>query len=500
MGRKVTFSLFAKFSIGIAITIAIFGLINIIIVNNSVSKSLTTEFNKRGYFISRTLAEQSLGYILSDNTAGLNLLVNEIKAIDNSVHYVFILDDHNEVLAHSFNQRVPNTLITANKLQPIDTLKTIMIEDVAEPHLIIKDFAMPILTHNIGTVRVGILENEIHNQLSITLSQLWIMIGVFLFFGLMGALFFFYTIAVPLKVLSKQSEDIDIKTIRTGLSQIIDLTKMKFFRIRKIYGTTDEIDLLYSSYATMLERLEMTHEKLNHLQQSLMHSEKMASIGTLTAGVAHEINNPMAGMRICLERMSKKPEDIEQTKKYILLMQEATERVENVVKDLLTFSRKSYPEYEEVNACDIIQKSITLAQYRSKKHNISIEFDNTLCPFKIHVSSNSIEQVFLNIIINAVDSILKKIEVNPEHKGVVRVIIEDHETNSHILITDNGSGIEESIMGKIFDPFFTTKKVGEGTGLGLPISYQIVKDHGGDIQVESKDKNGATFRIIIPKR
>jgi two-component system, NtrC family, sensor kinase len=497
--RKPRFSLFSKFTLGISITVAVFGALNIIIVNNSVTRSLMDEFDKRGYFITRTLAEQAVGYILADNPAGLNLLVNEIKGIDPSIHYVFILNEHSEVIAHTFNRGVPPGLLSINRLPPEEAYRSALITDIDNVDLLIKDFAMPALSPTIGTVRVGILESEIRKQVISTLNILWLMVGIFLLLGAFGALFFSHTISVPLRMLSQQSEIIDIRNIQSGIDRIRESTGNFYFRVRRVFNRDDEIDILYENYLNMLKRLEQTHHELNNLQQLLLQTEKMASIGTLTAGIAHEINNPLAGMSISLKRISKQPGNQEQIRKYTILMQEALGKIENVIQDLLTYSRKSHLVFEKINICDIIRKSVKLAQYRLKGNNIDITIDSSGCPLVVFVSTNRIEQVFFNMIINAIDAILEKMDSSPGMDGKIDIKLDEDKMYNMVSISDNGTGMDKEMLSKVFDPFFTTKQPGKGTGLGLSVSYQIIKDHGGEIRVESSRTAGTTFSILLPK-
>lgn len=496
--KKARIPLFTKFAIGISLTVLVFGLLNALIVRNSVDQALNTEFEKRGYFIARAVAEQAVFYILSEDPAGLNSLINEIKAIDPTIHYVFIVSETGQVLAHSFSEQVPEGLLMANV--PDSTFSVVSVRDLHDPELLIRDFSVPVFSRSLAYVRLGILENDIVNHVNETITTLWLMIGFFLLLGLLAALFFSYTIATPLKVLSHQSQNIDIRTIPDGVGVIREATRSLSFRIRRVFKSDDEIDLLYENFAAMLQRLEQTHNAMNQLQQSLLQTEKMASIGTLTAGIAHEINNPLAGLRIGLNRISRKPQDLEQTVTYIGLMQEALNKMEHVIQDLLTFSRRSPHEFEEVNACEIILKSIKLARYRIRRNNIAIEIDPLNCPHKIFIASNRMEQVFLNIIINAVDSVAERQKEEPGLEGKVLITIDHEEDFSRICFKDNGLGLEKELVNKIFDPFFTTKKVGEGTGLGLSVSYQIVKDHGGEIIVESEPGKGASFTVVLPNR
>ncbi len=496
---SVRWSLFGKFALGISLMVIVFGLLNAIIVRNSIRNSLNEEFEKRGYFITRALAEQSVSYILANDPAGLNMLINEIMAIDPSIHYSFVLDGRGEVLAHSFREMVPGELRFINVPEDDESVGIVSVRDIHQTKYRIRDFSMATLSSGMGVVRVGILENEINEQVNSTITSLLAMVAIFLVVGLLAALFFSFTIAIPLKLLSRQSAVMDISNVEAGLEAINASTRKPYYRLRKLFGLKDEIDLLYENYTDMLRRLERAYHDLNRLQQSLLQSEKLASIGTLTAGVAHEINNPLAGISIGLRRLRKEPENVGQVKEYAALMQEALERIEKVVNDLLAFSRKDDEVYEQVDVPELIHKAVKLARYRVKSERIRFQVEDNIGDIRLYASPNRLEQVFLNIIINAIDSILEKKDNQGALEGNIRVAINDDNDAVKVVFEDNGMGIPENVLDKIFDPFFTTKGVGKGTGLGLSVSYEIIRSHGGTITAKSKTGIGSSFLISLPK-
>ncbi|MDR4989056.1 MAG: ATP-binding protein [Bacteroidales bacterium] len=495
----VRWSLFGKFAIGISLTVIVFGLLNAIIVRNSVSNSLNEEFEKRGYFITRALAEQSVSFILANDPAGLNMLINDLMAIDPSIQYAIVLDGRGEVVAHSFRERVPAGLLQLNQPQDDDVPGIITVRDQQDARVLIRDFSLAAISSGMGSVRVGILEHEIRDQVKAVTGSLLLMVAVFLILGLFAALFFSYTIATPLQLLSRQSATMDLINIEVGLKALRKTTQKPFYRLRRLFGLKDEIDLLYENYTDMLRRLGKAYHDLNMIQQSLLQSEKLAAIGTLTAGVAHEINNPLAGISIGLRRLKKEPENIKQVKEYSELMQEALSRIEKVVDDLLTFSRKDDEVYEEVELTEVIKKAIKLAKYRVKSEKIQIVLDKKAEEVNVHASPNRLEQVFLNIIINSIDAIMEKMEKQPRLEGQIRVVVSEMNDMAHVVFSDNGPGIAEDIKDKIFDPFFTTKGVGKGTGLGLSVSYEIIRGHGGTILAESEPGTGSRIIITLPK-
>ena len=222
----------------------------------------------------------------------------------------------------------------------------------------------------------------------------------------------------------------------------------------------------------------------------------MAIVGEIAAGLAHEINNPLGGMRNCIKRIKKNPGNQKQILEYAEMMYEALDRIEKVLKQLLDFSIEYQYEFEEADVNQMIQQCLSLFRYNmlSRKITIVKRLDKSLPP--VVMDSDSMMQVTLNLILNVVaampDGGRLTVKTFMENRSALR------SPNLCISIIDSGKGINETIAPKIFDPFFTTKAPNEGTGLGLPISLNIVKDHDGDITFDSAPGRGTTFTVSIP--
>lgn len=234
--------------------------------------------------------------------------------------------------------------------------------------------------------------------------------------------------------------------------------------------------------------------ELKRLKDQLYHSDKLASIGLLVSGVAHEINNPLTGAIAYTEllRMKVKDEEILKELKKIL---DSAERCKRIVDNLLTFSRQRTPSKSLESINDIIDRAIDLRGYWLRSSNIEVvrDYDSISTVF---VDSQQIQQVILNILLNAEQAIvgtgqrLGRISFSTIYDKEGRKIV--------IRISDNGPGIPNAILPKIFDPFFTTKPVGVGTGLGLSVSHGIITEHSGTIRAENLPGGGAVFTIELP--
>jgi len=250
---------------------------------------------------------------------------------------------------------------------------------------------------------------------------------------------------------------------------------------------TPLLDNKMNPYGTIIVFEDIT-EKIS-LQHQLLTSEKLASIGLLSAGVAHEINTPLTGISSYVQMLQKKLSNSSHAQ--ILEKIEAqTERVAIIIKNLLNFARNpSDFSFQRVNLKVSLQEIISLIEYKLKTMDIRLEL-NLSSVKSIWAQGERLQQVFINIILNAIDAM--------PNGGTLKIALSQNDSEAIINIQDTGTGIKKQHLPHIFDPFFTTKGLGKGTGLGLSISYAIIKEHEGYITVESESKRGTLFTIAVP--
>ncbi len=247
----------------------------------------------------------------------------------------------------------------------------------------------------------------------------------------------------------------------------------------------------YSNLAIALNH--MMYE-INKRQKILMDSQKLREIGNLTAGIAHELNNPLNNIIITADVMREGFDDLSREEIDEMMEDLVTqgERAQKIVQNLLDFARQSEAEHEYVYINEIIDETVQLAKNQIKMQTIKLEknLQKTLSP--IYGDRKLLDQVILNLILNAIDAM--------PGSGTLRIETSESDQAGFISarFTDTGTGIPQHLIGSIFNPFFTTKATGEGTGLGLSVSKGIIEKHGGDIRVESIEGQGSTFTVLLP--
>ncbi len=228
------------------------------------------------------------------------------------------------------------------------------------------------------------------------------------------------------------------------------------------------------------------------IQEQLIIQDRLASMGELTAGIAHEINNPLTSIIGFSDLLRNRdfPDDIQED---VEIINKEANRTGEIVKNLLSFARKQPAEKKAVDINSVIQEVLKLRAHEQRVHNIDVRTHLSATLPEASADAFRLQQVFLNIVINA-----EYYLVEAHTKGIITVSTEQVEDTVRVSIADNGPGIATEHMSHIFDPFFTTKKVGKGTGLGLSICHGIVTGYGGKIHAENESGEGATFIIELP--
>jgi two-component system, NtrC family, sensor kinase len=300
------------------------------------------------------------------------------------------------------------------------------------------------------------------------------MISLVLLVSLLGFVIFFIGEKVirPLARITRESEAV---------------ARGDFQRITSYGAPQNEIHHLVTAINCMMTELE-------NRQEQLIQSRKIASIGTLTAGIAHEINNPVNNISLILESLLEvgdEMDDEERNRLYQEAMDQA-DRTSEIVKNLLEFSRASHPRVEKVSLVEIVAKTARLVGNELSHHKIRFVKEIRNEPPRILVDKGGLQQVLLNLFVNSIQAM--------NSGGELKVIIDiaPDSTEARIDVVDTGPGIPKENIERVFDPFFTTKQEGIGTGLGLSVSYNIVQKNGGRMVVKSAPGEGTCFTIYLP--
>jgi len=241
---------------------------------------------------------------------------------------------------------------------------------------------------------------------------------------------------------------------------------------------------------------ESRERQLREKQEQLVQVGKLATLGELTTGVAHELNNPLNNIGLfvgnAIDQIDRGVDDREVLLKGLGQANEQIQKATEIISHLRTFGRAAPTEFDRVDVNELLERALVLLQEQLRLRQVDVELDLDPTPLDVQGNSIQLEQVFINLLTNARDALADADE------KVVRVTSRRHERRVVIRVEDTGHGVPEDLQSRVFDPFFTTKDVGAGTGLGLSITYGIIRDHGGGISLESSPGRGAAFVVELP--
>lgn len=274
-------------------------------------------------------------------------------------------------------------------------------------------------------------------------------------------------------------------------------------------SSRDEVSFLAQEFNRMCERLQDIYSRLAQeqeeklkLERDLRHSEKLASVGQLAAGLAHEIGTPLNIISGRAENLLRRPRSPEEMNENLHVIRSQIDRIAGIVRQLLEFSRRKEPTFRSVDISSLLVNVKTLLQHKIEEKRVGVETAVSAYLPRIQADPDLLQQVFINLYLNSLygmkagGTIKIGAEVTQDRDPLLAKA--DGGPWLKILFEDNGPGIFPEHMDHVFDPFFTTKDIGEGTGLGLSVTYGIIKDHGGDIRVESEPGHFTRFIIHFP--
>jgi signal transduction histidine kinase len=285
-----------------------------------------------------------------------------------------------------------------------------------------------------------------------------------------------------------------VRTISRPLQRLtvaaVQVTNGEYGTEVDLRRSNDEIGLLAESFNEMSRKMADDIEQLRELNEQLIRTEKLAAMGTLSAGVAHEVNNPLASISSLIQMMQSKNDLNSETQERLKLISTQIGRITQVTRDMMDFARVRPAAKSLVDVNNVIETSLRLASFDKSFQRLHLKKEYAENLPMVFADHDQLQQVFLNLFLNARDAM----------PVGGKLFVKTSQSNKQIkaLIADSGNGIEEKNLKQIFDPFFTTKPAGKGTGLGLAVCYGIVTAHGGKIEVAPNGDGGTKFIVSFP--
>lgn len=406
------------------------------------------------------------------------LLDNFIEEIMNNpgllMAYAFVADQSGKVLAHNHYDeygKIYTDPLTTMALSGASHLSRLNKTDTSAPPVF--EIAMPLRIHGKrwGVLQVGISTVALQEELHLLARRIILTSSTFFMLGMLASYLIGRSMAKPLQRLSTIMSSVSTENLAVELPA----------------SRPDEIGQLQDSFKEMLERLQHSEAERERAVTHLIQSEKLASIGKIVAGVAHEINNPLGAINTCIYNIEQQGSG----GRNLEIIKQGAERIRRIVSQLNDFSRAGSLDLQSMDSNRFFSESAEFARVALSRYAVRLEHrDNCCTPCQLSLDKGKMQQVILNLLLNAADA--------SQPGDTVLFSAHCEGLFYHIQVTDNGCGIPEADINRIFDIFYTTKQAGAGTGIGLAICKSIVEMHGGSIQVASKPGE-TTFTVIIPR-
>lgn len=501
--------------------ILLLGVFLALVISRRASQALLDESKKRGISSAMHIAARIGEPLLATDYLRMKDLVDDAIRTGEDIAFVFVLEQHGRPLVHTFSGGFPGDLAKVNEVESNEAYRVKLITTGKE---LIYDFAVPVVIaeERLGTVRLGVSHKRIAGAVDRLLWTIFTATGISIVFAALLGTILARTMTKRIELLQRSAEEIvngnlDIQTLPaakvhcwkfmgcdrkecsaygnsrhrcwyvagTLCPSCIEgeyAQKIETCRNCTVYRTNsgDEIQHLAEYFDLMAMTLKKRMEDLKTLQERMIQSQKLESLGQLAAGVAHELNTPL-GIVLGYTQLMLQDFSAESEYHEWLKIQEKHLRIcKRIVSDLLRFSRTTETDKKALDLNYILDQVLSVVEHTFGMEKISLEREFTTGLPLIFGDQEKLQQVFLNLLNNAYDAIGSdgRVIVATRHDGEKEEVV--------VSVADTGSGIPPDALPKIFDPFFTTKPVGKGTGLGLSVTFGIIRDHGGHIEVQSR--------------
>jgi signal transduction histidine kinase len=426
------------------------------------------ELKNQGRYLAELMAQQIVEPLLYEERYRIfSLLQAPMEGEESLVVYAEVYNTNGEVIVSAFKDEKYHTMIP-----PHDFKDLINHTEIDDPMIYHINLPITISTfETIGFLRIGITKEFFLIAHKKVKRKLYLLASAIIFVGVMLGLWIAKKIIKPILVLHKGVKRVGEGEVGVEIPLVGE----------------GEIKELALSFNKMSKKLKELIDTIKSAQEHLIRTEKLYAVGEFSAGVAHEIKNPLTSIKMIMQTVKQKRQIL--TDRDIEVIEEEINRIDRIVKEFLAFARPEKAEKTDVNINKLLDEVITVTKPKIEQSKIQLVHRFTSPLPMIKGNHDALKQVFLNIVLNSIQAM-------DGVGGMLTIESSADEGAISIIVKDTGIGIPKENLSKIFNPFFTTKR--DGTGMGLAIAYNIINDHSGKIEVNSSLGNGTTVKVVLP--
>ncbi len=470
--KKIISSIAFRISVSIAVVVAVATITVGWLILIEERNTLETELQNKGRYIVELMAHEVTEPLIHEERDKLySLLKGTMNIKESPVVYAEVYDKNKELVVNAYK----NPDVKEMKLPPFSFEDSVMSVHIQEDNTsLVYHLSLPVYDEHLGTIgflRMSITKTFLHMTLENVIHKLYRFAAAVIVIGILLGLWMARKILRPVIILNK-----GVKMIAEGE-----------LGVEVPVEGEGEIKELALSFNKMSRKLKEVIDDIKAAQENLVRTEKLYAIGEFSAGVAHEIRNPLSSIKMLLQALEQKKQAL--SSKNFAIIQGEINRIDRIITEFLAFTRPEEAQKKDVNINDILEEVTTITRPMMEQSVIQLskKFSPELPAIK--GNNDALKQVFINIVLNAIQAM-------DEEGGTLR--IETSAVNGCVstMIKDTGVGIPGKYIDNIFNPFFTTKD--KGTGMGLALTYKIVKNHSGNINIKSTPKIGTTVIVELP--